>query len=131
MKKESVPNKTNKKIVKSREWILAGGILAAALLVVLLQLFLSPKGEKAVISIDGTVIMEQPLSEDFQLPIQTLEGYNILEIRDGAAYVIEADCRDQICVEHPGISKKGETIVCLPHKLIVEIQTEKRVGGNK
>ena len=28
---------------------------------------------------------------------------------------------DKICVNHAAISKKGETIVCLPHKVVVEV----------
>ena len=36
----------------------------------------------------------------------------------------EADCPDQICVRHKAISKSGESIVCLPHKVVVEISSE-------
>ena len=34
-----------------------------------------------------------------------------------------ADCRDQICVRHRAVSAVGESIICLPHKLVVEITT--------
>ena len=37
----------------------------------------------------------------------------------------KTDCPDKICVNHAAISKKGETIVCLPHKVVVEV-----VDGN-
>ena len=36
----------------------------------------------------------------------------------------EADCPDKICVNTGKISKIGETIVCLPHRVVVEIQGE-------
>ena len=49
---------------------------------------------------------------------------NCMIIKDGQADMIEADCPDQICVDHKTISKNKETIVCLPNKVIVEI-----VGG--
>ena len=49
---------------------------------------------------------------------------NHLMIKDGQADMTEAECPDQICVEHKSISKNKETIVCLPNKVIVEI-----VGG--
>jgi hypothetical protein len=32
-----------------------------------------------------------------------------------------ADCRDQICVHHIPISGSGESIICLPHKLVVTV----------
>ncbi len=48
-------------------------------------------------------------------------GYNLVSVRDGAVSVEAADCRDQICVRHKPISKAGESVICLPHRLIVEI----------
>ena len=36
----------------------------------------------------------------------------------------KADCKDQICADHKAIEKSGETIVCLPHKVVIEIQSE-------
>lgn len=50
------------------------------------------------------------------------EEYNILVIKSGKAYISEADCHEQICVKHNAISKMGETIVCLPHSLVIEIE---------
>lgn len=51
-------------------------------------------------------------------------GYNLVSVTDGAVVMEAADCRDQICVHHKPISSKGESIICLPHRLVVEI-----VGG--
>lgn len=48
-------------------------------------------------------------------------GANTFEIKDGVVYMREADCHDKICVGMRGISKTGETIVCLPHKLVLAI----------
>ena len=44
-----------------------------------------------------------------------------IEIKNGKASMIKADCPDKICVNHAAISKKGETIVCLPHKVVIEV----------
>lgn len=46
---------------------------------------------------------------------------NQMIIDDGKVYIKEANCSDKICVNHKPISKSGETIVCLPHKLVIEI----------
>ena len=46
---------------------------------------------------------------------------NVCEIRDGQVRMIEADCPDQLCVDMKAISAEGETIVCLPHKVVVEV----------
>jgi hypothetical protein len=49
-------------------------------------------------------------------------GECILIIKDGEAYMQEADCPNQICVHHSPVSHKGETIVCLPNRVIIEIR---------
>ena len=47
---------------------------------------------------------------------------NTVEIKDGAVTVAQADCKNQICVNHAAITKKGESIICLPNKVIAEIK---------
>ncbi|MBR1643303.1 MAG: NusG domain II-containing protein [Butyrivibrio sp.] len=76
----------------------------------------------AVVTIDGNVYGQYPLSEDITEKIELPDGsYNILSISDGYASVSEASCPDQICVHHNHIKYQGETIVCLPNKLVVEV----------
>lgn len=108
---------------KRNDVLLIGGIVIAAgvLLLVIWQVFFQ-EGTTAVVSLNGNVILEQPLSEDCRIPIQTKEGSNVFQIENGIVSVVEADCRDQICVEHAGISRSGESIVCLPHKLVIEVR---------
>lgn len=56
------------------------------------------------------------------IPIETKYGYNLLEIGDNKVRVIEASCPDKIDVKQGYISNIGETIICLPNKLVVEIK---------
>jgi hypothetical protein len=56
------------------------------------------------------------------IPINTEYGYNLIEIGDEKVRVIEADCPDKIDVKQGYISRIGETIVCLPNKMVVEIK---------
>lgn len=48
-------------------------------------------------------------------------GVNMVRIADGTVEVTEANCGNQVCVEHAPISQTGEQIVCLPHGLVVQI----------
>lgn len=48
-------------------------------------------------------------------------SYNLISVTDGMVVVEAADCKDQICVRHKPVSSKGESIICLPHRLVVEI----------
>ena len=79
------------------------------------------KGLTAVVTVDGELRAEMPIDKNDSITIETEWGYNIVHTENGQAFVTEADCRDQICVDHKKIEKVGETIVCLPHKMVVEI----------
>ena len=83
-------------------------------------------GGNAIITVDGAVFDSLPLNKDDTRLVETQWGYNVVKVEDGFVSVTEADCRDSICINHRKISKTGETIVCLPHKMVVTIQ-----GGEK
>ena len=36
----------------------------------------------------------------------------------------EANCRDLICVHHKAISGNGESIVCMPNRIVVEVVSD-------
>ena len=71
------------------------------------------------VEVDGEVFGEYELHENQEVLINDT---NILLIEDGVANMYEANCPDQICVKHVPISKNGETIVCLPNKVVVTIK---------
>lgn len=50
--------------------------------------------------------------------------YNKIQVTDHAIAVTEANCFNQIDVKRGQISKPGQTIVCLPHKLLIEIKAK-------
>lgn len=60
---------------------------------------------------------------DFDLASMVPEGrrFNLLAVSGTQVWMEAADCRDQICVHHIPIADGGESIICLPHKLAVEI----------
>lgn len=48
-------------------------------------------------------------------------SYNLLAVSGSGVSMSAADCPDQICVHHIPIAGGGESIICLPHKLAVEL----------
>ena len=74
------------------------------------------------VQVGGETLMELPLSEDTRIVLGEGEHTNTLVIKDGSAQMIEAGCPDQICVTQGVIRYKGESIVCLPHKLVVTVE---------
>lgn len=69
---------------------------------------------------DGDTISENDHPETKEDHEET-SWSNVLVIKDGEAAIVEADCRDKICVAHKPVKKIGETIICLPHKVVVEV----------
>lgn len=91
-------------------------------------------GSQIVVSVDGVEKGRYSLSEEREIEVkieniqgeEADEGTNVIQIRDGKANIIEADCPDQLCVYQKAISKVGEMIVCLPNKIVIEVEgTEK------
>ena len=66
-------------------------------------------------------VYELPLGQDATKTVTTDLGTNVIEIKDGRVHVEEADCPNQDCVHQGWIDAAGQQIVCLPHKLTVDI----------
>lgn len=109
--------------------ILAVVLLLVAVAGLLLFKTFQKGGDYAVVLVDGKETARFLLSTDTEYEIKTDGGTNTLVIKDGKASVTYADCPDGICVEHAPISKVGETIVCLPHSVVVAIEAENTGGG--
>ena len=114
----------NKRKVKN-DIILAVIVVVVAATGLLLVNVFRTEGSFAVIKIDGKETGRYPLSVDTEVIIETGDdGRNTLVIEDNKAFMKDANCPDKICEGHSKISYKGETIVCLPHKVVIEIVTE-------
>ena len=102
-------------------------LLIAALLILggglALFLWLTRQGGGTVrVQMDGETVMELPLDRNIQIVLGSEGRTNTLVIEDGAARVTAAGCPDQICVNHGAIRFAGESIVCLPHRLVVTVE---------
>ena len=84
------------------------------------------RGEKkiAVVTQDGNEILELPLETDTKESIIVGDYKNEIVVSDGYVYMKEANCPDLICVNKGKIRNVGDSIVCLPHKLVISIRIE-------
>lgn len=112
-----------------------GDIIIIALLVILsfvpLVIFTyqnaSANGDNMhiVISSNGEVVHEMELKNDHTREIYEFaddDGHRNTIVREGLnVYISDANCRDLLCVQQGHISDPGETIVCLPNRILVEI----------
>jgi hypothetical protein len=73
------------------------------------------------ITINGKEYATYPLSQDQTIQIKNDYGENTIIISKGSVYMECATCPDQICVKHSPLPQSTTPIICLPHKLVVEI----------
>lgn len=108
--------------MKKRDILLAGGIVLVALVMLLvMHVTEETKGDQVQITVNGEIYGTYPLEKDQTIEVTEGEFHNVIRIEDGQAYMEEADCPDGYCMEQGGISGQKQTIVCLPHKLVVEV----------
>ena len=105
--------------------ILICGLLAMLALIGLAFWLFRGEGDTVVVEVDGKTFGTYSLSENRTVEIRTGEDgkeLNLLVIKDGKAYVDTATCPDGICAAHRPISRDGESIVCLPHKVVITVK---------
>ena len=122
-------NNSEKNQKKRNDIILAAAILIIAVAGLLFFNATKENGSYVVVKVDGVEKYSYSITENITKEIITGENgeyINTLVIKDGKASILTANCPDKICVGHREISFVGETIVCLPHKVVVEIQKEEK-----
>ncbi len=108
--------------MKRADWILIVVILAVTAGIFCWRWANRQEGTQAVVTIDGRETARYDLSEDREEMIETEYGRNHLVISEGAAEVTEADCPDKVCMREGRIRWSGQTIVCLPHRLVISVE---------
>jgi hypothetical protein len=82
----------------------------------------------AVISYDGEPLHEMALIDDGETETYEYtsdDGNQNIVVREGTeVHMHDANCTDQLCVRQGTVEEVGETIVCLPHRFVVEVTTE-------
>ncbi|WP_195267889.1 NusG domain II-containing protein [Eubacterium sp. 1001713B170207_170306_E7] len=112
--------------MKKHDLIIIAGVVAIALVAFGIFHLMNNKGSGLLLRVsqNGEVIRTLPLDQDHTETITTALGSNTIIIKDQSALVESADCDNQVCVHSPAIKAPGETIACLPHRLILEIIQE-------
>ena len=112
---------------KARNDVIFIAVLLAVLSLAGLAFYLlRGEGDTVTVEVDGKSFGTYALSEDRTVEIRTGkngEALNLLVIREGKAFVETATCPDGICANHKPISREGESIVCLPHRVVITVRS--------
>lgn len=107
--------------MRKNDFILIGIVLFCAILFYIGYNLYVDDGNEVVVTVDGIQYGTYSLSEN---QIVNIGETNVLEIKDGEAYMIEADCPDELCLHQSAISQNHESIICLPNRVVVEVDSE-------
>ena len=109
--------------------ILLGIILICAGLITAGFYALRKPGAYVRIESDSEVVKILPLDIEWTEFFYTPDGgVNEMVIHEGKVSCRHASCPDKLCVKQKSIRKNGETIVCLPARILIEIRTSKETG---
>ena len=106
----------DKYTTKKRDIVLAAVLLILGITGVLIVKYGLKSGNTADIYIDDKLVQTIDMSVDDEYTFQTDKGSNTVEVRKKSA-----DCPDKVCVRMGTKNRNGETITCLPHKLVIEV----------
>ena len=108
--------------LRKRDIILCIVLIAVGITCWLVMWFVLPAGNTADVYIDGKMVQTIDMTVDDAYEFSTDRGSNTVVVESGKIRVSDADCPDKVCVDMGWKSRRGETITCLPHKLVIEIQ---------
>jgi hypothetical protein len=117
--------------LKKADILLIGGIIAFGCILGLVILLTQHKGNIVQVRVDGTIIENLQMTDNLTYEINGVNGgTNLLIIQGGEAWVEEASCPDGLCKNMGKISQVGQSVICLPNKVVVEIlDKEGEVSG--
>jgi len=108
-----------KKYIRKADIILCIVLVIVGLAASMIIAMSKSGGDTVIVERDGELYGKYSLFEDRTVDIA---GKNVLVIKDGTAIMESASCHNQVCVHHAAVSQAGESIVCLPNKVIVKIE---------
>lgn len=128
--------KKKRKIIRKADIVLLGVFLLVAAL-----LFARPfltagssnstsSSAEVTVRQDGKVVGTYPLGRDKEINLDTNGRHNEIVIENGSVYMKESSCKNQVCVDQGKITQTGQSIICLPNRVVVEITRGDTAGEN-
>ena len=105
--------------------IIALALLAALALYLVSVLTASDAVTTVVATVDGAEVLRRPLGMNADYEIPGKEGArNVIRVENGQVYMLEANCRDGLCIQQGKMKNTAKRIVCLPNGVVVSLEGE-------
>lgn len=108
-------------VKRKKDFILIISVLLLAVALLGIQKAYGSSGDTVTITVNQEVYGTYNLDQDKTIQIKNESGTNVVRIQNHEVWMEEADCPDGYCMEQGHISQSHQTLVCLPHKLVVEV----------
>jgi hypothetical protein len=105
--------------------ILIGGLVIVTLLSFPAIRHFHNEGKRVVIELDGDAVGNFPLEEDRLVPVEGKLGTTWVKMAEGSVRIVDSPCPYKLCVKSGLIRRSGETLICLPNRVVV------RIGGDE
>lgn len=80
------------------------------------------KGKNVTVSVDGKKYGTYSLSQNKTVVIRHGKNINKFTIKNGTVQMTHANCHNGLCLKEGKIESTGQSIVCLPNKVVIEIK---------
>ncbi|OAB45689.1 NusG domain II-containing protein [Paenibacillus antarcticus] len=83
----------------------------------------------ADITLNGKLYKTVELTKEEQIiEIKSERGTNVVRVHDYGVEMYDTDCPDKVCLTFGFIKKSNQSIICLPHRVMVEINGVQDLG---
>ena len=113
-------NEKDLKICKNDVFLVAA-IIALCVVAAVLPFFFSSEGESVLIYVNGELYAEKSLGKNSETDV---DGLMRVVIKNGEAFVVDSVCPNGSCEHSAPVSDSGESIICLPNKILIKIAGE-------
>lgn len=88
--------------------------------------FMSRHGDVVEVYSQSKLIKKVPLDTDTEFEVKIDNHVNVIRVENGFVFMLDADCPDKLCKKQGKIRNSGETIICLPNKIVIRVDAEKQ-----
>ena len=115
--------------MKVGDWVLIACALALAVALAV-WVWLPGRADAGVanVYVDGELRASLPLNQDTVFTVSEDGAENVIEVKDGRAHMLSANCPDGYCVRQGEVRYDGETVICLPHRVVIELSAGEESG---
>lgn len=114
---------------KNDRYLIIGSILLSFIIMFFFSELFSKNGKTATIYYQNEKVKTIDLMQDAVYEIEGDKGAVILEVKNGKIRVKEENSPLHICSKQGYIQKSTESIICLPNKIVIQIEAKNDIDA--